>query len=414
MEGSLGIKPMMKEMFVSIVDNVPRGTQDVNGRDLEKWTEIMTEMGFDPLRDDVASHKGQDLKGYWREVMIQAVVFFRTLKATKPKSKRLDPHGNLIAAKPDSVTVVKTMRRLHSYFGIEMAQSRMYANLLKAATKQFIEAHGLAALMPQRKQPFTNPELRRMVSVAVEGAQFYSLKVNPRSRFWRSVELLFHCATLTGFRLGDALRLNRDAVHFDFRGTLFAEAISDMVSVLDARAYALLTPGQTKSDPLGSYWSPFPVYLPCNRAAVLKPGVLLYEYDLDFHVPTERRAFEPLFTDDDGNRLTRPVLEKILDAWMVQAGVEPSTHSWHSFRIFLAVALKAAGADDARIKAMVRWVSDASLKIYARDSRKNYAEWLDKAACADVGSVHVASMPEMDDDQAMAKLHALLQGDGVE
>ena len=46
--------------------------------------------------------------------------------------------------------------------------------------------------------------------------------------------------------------------------------------------------------------------------------------------------------------------------------------------------------DDSRIKAMVRWVNDASLKMYVRDSKHIYADWLRKAQLADVASVYSA------------------------
>ena len=47
---------------------------------------------------------------------------------------------------------------------------------------------------------------------------------------------------------------------------------------------------------------------------------------------------------------------------------------------------------------LYRWVSDASLKIYARDSKHIYADWLRKAQLADVASVYLHSLPEYDDD----------------
>jgi hypothetical protein len=40
--------------------------------------------------------------------------------------------------------------------------------------------------------------------------------------------------------------------------------------------------------------------------------------------------------------------------------------SWHSFRIYLACALLAAGADSETIKAMLRWRSNEALALYAR------------------------------------------------
>jgi hypothetical protein len=89
---------------------------------------------------------------------------------------------------------------------------------------------------------------------------------------------------------------------------------------------------------------------------------------------------------------------------MAHCGVDTETHSWHSFRIYLACALKAANADDSRIKAMVRWVSEKSLHIYARDNRHDYGDWLSKALTADVSSVSIANLPEMDNDAAFALL----------
>ena len=104
----------------------------------------------------------------------------------------------------------------------------------------------------------------------------------------------------------------------------------------------------------------------------------------------------------------------MLKAWLQLVGVDHRTHPWYSFRIYLACALKSANADDSRIKAMVRWVSDASLKIYARDSKHIYADWLRKAQLADVASVYLHSLPEHDDDAHVARLKEILDNNELE
>ncbi len=63
---------------------------------------------------------------------------------------------------------------------------------------------------------------------------------------------------------------------------------------------------------------------------------------------------------------------------------------------------------------MVRWVSDKSLRIYARDSRAEYTDWLRKAAEADVDTVYIQSLPEIDEDHVMTALNNLIQGDNLE
>ena len=57
-------------------------------------------------------------------------------------------------------------------------------------------------------------------------------------------------------------------------------------------------------------------------------------------VPLHDRAATPLFVDDSGKRLERQQLDGVLKQWMKQSAVDDVTHSWHSFRIVLAVGLK--------------------------------------------------------------------------
>ena len=86
----------------------------------------------------------------------------------------------------------------------------------------------------------------------------------------------------------------------------------------------------------------------------------------------------------------------MLDAVLRLDGMncDPEMHSWHSFRITLACQLKTAGADTHTIKSLCRWVSDDSLRLYARDNRQEYARLLDAEVHADVASVQLANVPE--------------------
>ncbi len=358
----------------------------------------------------MAAHRGLDTSGYWREVMLQAIAFYRCLRDIKPRKRKLNADGRIIPGKPDSVSVIKSVRRIHKYFGVQMAESRIYGSVLKAANSKFIDENGLAALMPHRKEPFTNPEIQRMLAVP-QGSKLNGKTVSKHSRFWRSVKLLIKVQAQTGFRLGDALKMNRDAIRFDFKEHILPTADERMIPLLGARDFAIITPQRTKSDPLGTYWSPFPVYLSAGDEDTIGAGRELYHYEVEFGVSLKDRHKEPLFADDQGYRLTRPVLERVLHDLLVLVGVNPESHSWHSFRIYLAVALKQAGADDSRIKAMVRWVSDKSLRIYARDSKAEYTNWLLKAAEADVDTIYVQSLPDIDEDRIMTALNDILAGD---
>ena len=61
------------------------------------------------------------------------------------------------------------------------------------------------------------------------------------------------------------------------------------------------------------------------------------------------------------------------------------------------------------IKSMCRWVSDDSLRLYARDNRQECARLLDATAHADVASVQLANVPDIDEDHIYAYLSQLQQ-----
>jgi len=264
----------------------------------------MSELNVAPWRGDVAAHMGHDAAGYWREVVLQAIAYYRCLKMAKPRKRKLNADGGLIPAKPESVSVIKSVRRIHKYFGVQMAESRLYGMILKAANVKFIEENGLSALMPHRKEPFTNLEIQRMIKVQ-RGVLISGKLVSDTSRFWRSVDLLIKVMAQTGFRLGDALKMNRDSVMFDFMGRILPMTGEQMRPHLTAGVFAIMTPQRTKSDPLGIFWSPFPVYLNAGEDDNIGAGRALFLYDLDFAVELSTRHKEPLFTDDKGARLTR-------------------------------------------------------------------------------------------------------------
>ena len=246
-----------------------------------------------------------------------------------------------------------------------------------------------------------------MVSVKI-GTQLHGIKVDHSSRVWRSIESLTHVMTQTGLRLADALIVNRSAVHYEVKDIRICSMTAEVLPHMDSNSTVLFKIGGTKSDSLGRHFATFPAYLPFSSTEPVCAARILAQYDVDFPVSPEERTTSPLFCDDKGNRLQRGFLERVLADWCMHIGVDPATHSWHSFRITLAVCLKAAGADDSTIKSMVRWVSDASLKLYARDSRQLYASWLLKALRTNASSVQSCNLPDIDDDDSLAELQRVL------
>ena len=108
---------MLANIFHSILDAVPASTADKDGKDWQLWVGTMDRLGMEPLRMNVTAHQAHDAAGYWAEVVYQAMAYFDALKGIAPRSSK-GP-----AAKPTSVTVVKSVRRIHSCFGVQMASS---------------------------------------------------------------------------------------------------------------------------------------------------------------------------------------------------------------------------------------------------------------------------------------------------
>ncbi len=124
-------------------------------------------------------------------------------------------------------------------------------------------------------------------------------------------------------------------------------------------------------------------------------------------VPLEKREKVPLFVNFIGLVWRHVPLTDLFKAMLLASGVPESDlfkYSMHSWRIYLACALLAAGASNGTIQAMLRWRSDEALKIYARINMEPYADNLARAGQAKVDSVRTTTLAE-----AM-RAHGLVDG----
>jgi hypothetical protein len=98
--------------------------------------------------------------------------------------------------------------------------------------------------------------------------------------------------------------------------------------------------------------------------------------------------------------ITRDILDltlrALLRSWLNEDVA--CLYSWHSFRIGLACALKAAGAPDPIILALCRWRSKESIPTYGRINHEMSCGWLDAAASQDISSIqtpNIGSIPSV-------------------
>ena len=134
--------------------------------------------------------------------------------------------------------------------------------------------------------------------------------------------------------------------------------------------------------------------------------------DLECALPRhglQGRESTALFTNDNGSPLTSHALDALFKACLSDAGVPKKSiarYSPHSFRRYLACALKASGVADRTIQALLRWKTSESLKLYSFLSDESYADLVDSAAHADVSSVRTNALPRADLLDAAGRCHA--------
>ena len=117
-------------------------------------------------------------------------------------------------------------------------------------------------------------------------------------------------------------------------------------------------------------------------------------------MPAERRATTPLFGPEVGEEFTHAEVDAaFLLLLVVGNGMSEDAaraYSVHSFRIFCACALLKSNCPRWLIKRLLRWRGDDSIEIYARLNDDEWAEWLAKAAEAQVDSTIVPRLPTID------------------
>ena len=411
----LGSEPVMREavasLFELINNYVPAGTKSKDKSDWKWWEKMTARFGTTAWRDDALANLGYDRAGHFREIILQALVLVEVSKEMAPKEITRRQAG--LKAKPGSAfSVLTSARRVHARFCVQMAKSPLVHLVLKSLLKRYIANHGLHALLPKRKEPFTRDMLVKMLSLEPPTGKSNSYGPCDNVHDFVVVLTLLKILAQTGMRLSELIgtddecrpSLCWDAFIYLLDNVLMHSLDSEQASKMNTDCCVMLKVGTSKADPTGSHWAPFPVYLPFRWGEPINAAKAIMDLDQIMQVPEADRKKTQVFVKRNGKKMSRTYLVTTLDAIVTAIGKDPKQFSFHSARIWLACALKEAGASNNRTQGMVRWLSEDSLRIYARDSRHTYAHWLDKAMQANVDAKQVANLPTLDDDNAWSQL----------
>ena len=137
------------------------------------------------------------------------------------------------------------------------------------------------------------------------------------------------------------------------------------------------------------------------------------DLELEFPCHGADRMKEPLFADDDHLPFTRWQLDNSLNT-MLQSFLpadKVGNYSWHSMRVTAACLLDSVNVPPDKIKRMLRWISDESLRTYVRPGNYEFAEYMDKMVHGTVDNTQTRNLPDF---QHVRHMQALVLGGNME
>ena len=298
--------------------------------------------------------------------------------------------------------------RVHKACGYDFGPLTAVAEACRGATQEYLDEHGPWALTPKRKEPFTNEMLIILLTLASGVVPGYPGMVVGATLAWLGVRVFITLAAASGFRKADmALDSGvpfgkRHLSLYMVRWWIGGRWVERPTEETKRRGYTRddrvhVIPPPSKADQDGTKWSASQVIVRYHPTAPLNLFRELAEYEVQRAVDGEERKLAPLLLDEHGRHWTKQRLASFFDALltMVFGAEKARKHSVHSFRIYLACALRAAGASRELIMEMLRWSSDDALKLYARINSVDDADWRDRAAVAAVDSVRSGTLTAM-------------------
>jgi len=319
--------------------------------------------------------------------------------------------GRIKPPRPSSaLAVLRGIRRAHDRLGVKMADLSLATRLADSLNREYIEAHGWEALQVDRVAPLTNSLIECMLAAdavagdSVGAAMGRALWATMAQTGFRKAEV----AQSSGEAFGPSC-LTRHNLRWRIQGVETADPSPEQLRSLRDGDMAILIPPKSKCDQFGLEWSQAPIYLRFHAASAICAARALR--DVELCLPRrglQQREGTALFTTDSGAPVTTHAVDNLFKACLERAGIPAASaarYSPHSFRRYLACALKAQGAADSTIQALLRWKTAESLKLYSFLSDEKYADLVDSAGSADVSSVRTNALPRAEMLDAAHSFH---------
>ena len=381
------------------VDGANPRTASKNAFAWREFKACAAHVGFDPnLRTEWTRRfpERESLK-------LSYFLFYRTQRI-KPRSKR-DAD-----AKPMSVYQnYLALRRVFRERGQELPSSGAVQATQKGLIKRWIARNGIEALRTRRVEPITPHIIRRVLAAARTGAHVLRGVRWTLSNWNAFIVMAWMVINLSvGSRKGESTRLpgdessndwfTRRSLTWNMSQATIVDPTETQLRSLKEGDFARLAPKGAKCDPYGMGHGTEPIVLPYHNDD-LNAAKWLAEIEMRWPSHGEHRDTLPLFSDEAGEPFTDSRFAGIIMAvlTLVLGPERAALFSPHSWRVWLASALRVAGAPDPLIQALGRWMNPESIKIYARLGTEEYKHWIDKMmTVTHIDATRTTNLPPLD------------------
>jgi hypothetical protein len=364
------------------------------------WQHFAELIGFNPVLSDsqVRSHPS-----------MVATLLATFLLHVYPKMK--GKNGRQWAKPRSAFAYVLAIIRIFRGWKILLPPAKVVKGELHGLLRAFVNVYGVHALMPNRREPMKYKMVRALLDLPM--GQIGSRAYKPTSCFGTAFRGMLAVGWRTGHRLaefvahpsGELCYLTRGSVTWVIAGVSVVDPTPAQLRALRPGDLLLIEPPRSKTDQFGEIHCPFPSSLAYSTDQG-SAGYLLQQLELERPCRGAARATTPLFADEHGQPYTHGVMDTFLTqalTYLYDAKVA-SCHSWHSLRIGLATALKAAGCDDAIIQMICRWMNPDSLRAYARHGHSLHINWVDQAERAIIDTKQTTNTPKVCNSEGNAAL----------
>jgi hypothetical protein len=396
--------PHLLESYAScvshtIVQKYAPSTQAKHRTGWNLWVEFMQQWHSPPLRRD-------DPSRCVREQFLRAAFILwarRRCRSSLP--------GRLTVKPASIVAHLHAVAAVHAQSHLSFDTRGMLQAAVHYLSVEYELVHGPESLVPHRREGFSRAHLKSML--AVDTVTHGGLPLSSRSfpvlvwESWlgRNIAACLAVASSGGFRKAeltlapgvvfDAMHMSRASLFWVLQGVICRFPSLAQLHGMRSGDQAGLLVCCSKADNLALHFLPHPLYFnfvpgdPDNTALRLRTLYLMCPV-----LPSLARS-TPMFTmSPQAQPFRRDFVDLVLKALLLtfMSPEIAALYSFHSFRIGLACALRAAGAPDWVIMALLRWRSDKSLLTYARINRTVSANWIDDSAAQIIDSMQAPNV----------------------